>query len=155
MSVFRKILFAKSVFALLASQQIVAQTVHYAINDSGANEIGIQSTPGAGCTLPFDGDGGSFVNAYAGDEPQTEKTHTWFGIFSFNTEGEGWVAGGTYQLFIQERDREGTPFQDLGKMLIEYTDNDEPFPDRFGQAGTMTSPFRIDSDKPGICLGRP
>ncbi len=100
------------IVSFLLSQDAISQTVHYAANDDGEHEVGVQSTPGEGCTLPFFGDGGSANLASIGDEWQAEEFQfARFAIFSFDMEG--WVAGDTYQLFLSEQGREGTPFADL------------------------------------------
>ena len=58
-------LFFLAIVSLLLSQEAASQTVHYALNDDGEHEVGVQSTPGEGCTLPFFGNGGSFSPDYA------------------------------------------------------------------------------------------
>ena len=125
-----------TIFGFLFSQDATSQTVHYAVNDDGENEVGVQSTPGDGCTLPFFGGGGSQSAAFIGDEWQAEEFQfTHFAIFSFDMEG--WVAGDTYHLFLSEQERVGTPFADLGTMLVEYGDKSQRFPGRFGDAMTL------------------
>ena len=129
-------LFFLAIVSLLLSQEAASQTVHYALNDDGEHEVGVQSTPGEGCTLPFFGNGGSFSAASIGDEWQSEESQlVQFAIFSFDMEG--WVAGDTYRLFLSELKRQGTPFADLGKMLVEYADQSQRFPGRFGEAMTL------------------
>jgi hypothetical protein len=126
-----------SVSALSAT---FAQTTHFALNDDGEHEIGIQATPGEGCTLPFFGNGGSFFSPRFGDD---SGGHTLFAIFSFDMET--WSPGDSYVLRFTEQDRMGLPFQDLGKVLIEYIDGDEPYPGRFGQAMNLVGTY-TDSD---------
>ena len=46
-------LFFLAIVSLLLSQEAASQTVHYALNDDGEHEVGVQSTPGEGCTLPL------------------------------------------------------------------------------------------------------
>ena len=76
---------------------------------------------------------------FIGEEQQLLESFTWFALFSFDTEG--FVAGDTYRLFVTEQSREGTPFQDLGKVLIEYIDKDDRFPGRFGEAMNLLGSF--------------
>ncbi len=136
MSGSRANLFFFAIVIFLLSPEAASQTVHYAVNDDRQHEIGIQSIPGEGCTLPFNGVGGSFSCGCIGDSYQTEEpSFVEFAIFSFDMEG--WVAGDTYQLFLSERERIGTPFADLGNMLVEYTDRSQRFPGRFGDPMTL------------------
>lgn len=145
-----------TIVSFLLSQDALSQTIHYALNDDGEHEVGVQSTPAEGCRSPFFGRGGSLTTASIGDEWQTEEFQfTHFAIFSFDMEG--WVAGDTYRLFLSERQREGTPFADLGKMLVEYADQSQRFPGRFGDTMTLLTSLTADQlfSGEGIDIGTP
>jgi hypothetical protein len=122
------------------------QRTHFPVNDTGANEIGIQGTnaPGTGCSPPLGITGGLYGAEWVGDDAGDFNVYT---LLSFDTAP--WTRGSSFSLHIQERSRVGAPFASLGDgVMIEYLRSNNPIPNRFANPAEVQGTFSFIAQLP-------